>query len=349
MRSVDLFEPPKLIEPKSSSQRKDKESGKSQSIRSNKSPQISPQPKENSKKSSVPVKSPATAVKEKPSAIQRPHPYDINESQSANEPLINSQHYTAPLLSDSIKIVSDNKGVLERMKDIDLKLMELQTKKSFIDEQIQNLHKEKNVIDQTSMQLQNERFLLLSSLLTTTTTVTNPNNSSSHKRVCEAQLPSPDKKINHKITVLSSDEENKIDEVKRSLPTKGKSQKALKRKVHNDVDSDSFEDSRCKKIKINVTQLKSSVNIKNKLKIERDELQSDLKPKKVKSFAVQRCSIRLTKLSSKKIKLMTEEVITDEDNLLAAQPIQNNTKFDGNFCGHRLPIVHLQVPYYSLV
>lgn len=69
---------------------------------------------------------------------------------------------------------SSGDPVLNRMKEIDLKLMEYQQQKMSIDEIILKYQKEKMSIEQMTMQLQNERFQLLSSMLA------NSNNANTH-------------------------------------------------------------------------------------------------------------------------------------------------------------------------
>lgn len=60
---------------------------------------------------------------------------------------------------------SRNDPILNRMQEIDLKLMQYQDQKMKIDEIILKYQKEKMTIEQMTMQLQNERFQLLSSML----------------------------------------------------------------------------------------------------------------------------------------------------------------------------------------
>lgn len=74
-------------------------------------------------------------------------------------------------LTEPMRLVTEShqygssESVFNRMKDIDVKLLELQHNKMQIEEKILQLQKEKISIDQNTMQLQNERFLLLGSLL----------------------------------------------------------------------------------------------------------------------------------------------------------------------------------------
>lgn len=58
-----------------------------------------------------------------------------------------------------------SESLLQRMKEIDVKLLHLQQNKIKIEEKILQLQKDKIANDQNTMQLQNERFLLLGSLL----------------------------------------------------------------------------------------------------------------------------------------------------------------------------------------
>lgn len=328
LRSIDIFDPSrpveavkviettKGIEPKSSSQRK----SQTQTIKSSPTIVLPPPPKADVKKAGSPNKKANTAVtKEKNSLVHRHHLSDSNHS--------------APLLSDSLKIMTENNIVLQRMKDIDLKLMELQVKKTVIDEQIHNLHKDKNVIDQTTMQLQNERFLLLSSLLTS-----NAVNAVSQKKKCElAQGKCIEQ---HKIVELSSDEDVAIVEPKKFIPkVKSHSSHNSKRKIDEDVRTDGSDGTKCKKIKINLNPLKVLANNKNNVRsYDVNEAQSDLKPKEL--HRTRRCSVRLTRLSSKKIKSL---IAKSEVDPIAIDASVSNTRFDGSFSGHRLPIVHLQV------
>lgn len=60
---------------------------------------------------------------------------------------------------------SSGDPILNRMQEIDLKLMKYQQEKMSIDEIILQYQKEKMSIEQNTMQLQNERFQLLSSML----------------------------------------------------------------------------------------------------------------------------------------------------------------------------------------
>lgn len=346
LRSIDIFdparpveslkvvEPTKAIESKSSTPRKERGKSQSQSIRS---PVVVPQPRIEPKKGGTPTKKGNTiGMKEKVSSIHRHHPSDSNQKSTVvNESVTN---HTTPLLSDSLKLVTENNTVLQRMKDIDLKIMEMQVKKTSIDEQIHNLHKEKSVIDQTTIQLHNERFLLLSSLLT--------NNAVSQKKVESPQA----KHIEQKVVEVSSDDEVLIVGT-RKITSKSKSNAShnSKRKIDDDVKSDG-DGTKCKKLKINLNPLKSLTNNKNNAKIyDVDEVQSDLKTKMLK--ASRRCSVRLTKLSAKKIKsligIKIKSVIeSDEgDDTEHKNDVSDSHRmvFDGSFSGHKLPIVHLQV------
>lgn len=335
------------IEPKSSSSPR-KERGKSHSHTRTKSPASVPQTRVEPKKSSTPIKKGNIAtVKDKTSPVQR------QNSKSTESTTVN--HAITPLLTDSLKLVIDNNAILQRMKDIDLKIMELQVKKTVIDEQIHNLHKDKSYIDQTTIQLQNDRFLLLSSLLTA--------NAVSQKKVSGGTTQLPPRNIDQKVVELSSDDEVMTTAPKK-MSTKMKLPSAshnLKRKIDDDVKVDggsggggSSDGTKCKKLKINLNALKPLTNSKSNAKhnADVDDVQSDLKTEMMK--ATRRCTVRLTKLSSKKIKLLigkSVEIESDDGGYASfgkSRP-QNNanhshkTTFDGSFCGHKLPIVHLQV------
>lgn len=345
LRSIDIFdparpveslkvvEPTKAIESKSSTPRKERGKSQSQSIRP---PVVVLQPKIEPKKGNTPTKKGSTiGMKEKVSSIHRHHPSDSNQKSTV---VTESVTNTTPLLSDSLKLVTENNTVLQRMKDIDLKIMEMQVKKTSIDEQIHNLHKEKSVIDQTTIQLHNERFLLLSSLLT--------NNAVSQKKVESPQA----KHIEQKVVEVSSDDEVLIVGTRKvTSRTKSNASHNSKRKIDDDVKADG-DGTKCKKLKINLNPLKSLTNNKNNAKIyDVDEVQSDLKTKMLK--ASRRCSVRLTKLSAKKIKtLIGKSVIeSDEGDDTEHKNDVNDSHsmmFDGSFSGHRLPIVHLQVYFY---
>lgn len=268
-------------------------------------------------------------MKEKISPVHRHHLSDNHHTKSTL-----AIESTAHLLSDSLKNVTDNNTVLQRMKDIDLKIMEMQVKKTCIDEQIHNLHKEKNVIDQTTIQLQNERFLLLSSLLA--------NSSVSQKRTGE--LPA-EKNVEQKVVEVSSDDDVVILGTKRLLTSKIKFKS--KRKIDEDVTADGIDGTKCKKLKINLNSLKSLTSNKSNVR-NYDEVQSDLKTKMINE--TRRCTVRLMKLSSKKIKTLiaNPELDADDETSSSARDsssVNNLHKmlFDGSFFGHRLPIVHLQV------
>lgn len=216
------------------------------------------------------------------------------------------------------------------MKDIDLKIIELQVKKTVIEEQIQNLHKDKNVIDQTTMQLQHDRLKLLSSLLTS-----NAVNAVSQKKKCEL---THGKHLEHKIVELSSDEEVAIVEPKKFIPkVKSHAYHNSKRKIDEDVRTYGSDGPKCKKIKISLNPPR--VLSSNSNSVQSDDIveaRSDLKPKELNR--TRRCSVRLTMLSSKNIKsLIARSETTSIDDSVS------KTLFNGNFFGHRLPIVHLQV------
>lgn len=350
LRSIDIFDPSRPVEPlnvveppkaatelKSSSPRKER--GKSQS-RTNKSPVIVPPPRTEAKKSNPPIKKGNTiAIKEKISPVHRHHHLSDNNSK----PTLVTES-TAHLLSDSLKNVTDNNTVLQRMKDIDLKIMEMQVKKTCIDDQIHNLHKEKSVIDQTAIQLQNERFLLLSSLLA--------NSSVGQRKLSE--LPQ-EKNTEQKVVEVSSDEDEVV-----ILGTKRSTSKIKfnashnsKRKIDEDIRTgDGIDGAKCKKLKINLNSLKSLANNKNNVRnYDVDDVPSDLKTKMMNE--TRRCTVRLQKLSSKKIKSLIANTVLDsdeeEDDASSNARHKNNFDslhrrlFDGSFSGHRLPIVHLQV------
>jgi hypothetical protein len=116
---------------------------------------------------------------------------------------------------------------------------------------------------------QNESISLPRSLL-----AANSTRLSSQKRVCEEQ-PSTEQPNNHQFVVVSSDEENEIEEVNK--PIERREIKPLKRRVP-------CEKCECKRIKINISQQNSTLNIEINLNIQQDELQSDIEPEKVKSL-----------------------------------------------------------------
>ncbi|KAG4075595.1 hypothetical protein HA402_003420 [Bradysia odoriphaga] len=361
LRSIDIFDPTRPVEPlkviepakppvesKSSSPRKER--GKSQSHTAIKSPTSVGQPRNESKKASQPTpvkKGNPIAIKEKLSPMHRNHAtFDSpNKSASVTESTIINQ--ATHSLSDSLKMPMDGSVILQRMKDIDLKMMEMMVKKSVIDEKIMNLHKEKSDIDQATMKLQHERFSLLTSLLAA-------NCATGQRKLC--QLPRDKTTVEPKVVELSSDDE----ELMVGPSTKKVSSKTFrtnashnsKRKLDDDAKADSGDGTKCKKLKINLNTLKSLANSKSNARnhVDCEEMQSDLKTKMLNT--TRRCTVRLTKLSAKKIKLLigkaeTETVYrgdADGNGRMknAVDPLHKMT-FDGNFCGHRLPIVHLQV------
>ncbi|XP_037025757.1 FK506-binding protein 5 [Bradysia coprophila] len=360
LRSIDIFDPTrpvellKVIEPAkppveskcASSPRKER--GKSQSHTAMKSPISVGQARNESKKSSqsTPVKKGnSIAIKEKLSPMHRNHVTvdSNNKSSSVTESTLVNQ--VTHSLSDSLKMPIDGSVILQRMKDIDLKMMEMMVKKSVIDEKIMNLHKEKSDIDQATMKLQHERFSLLTSLLAT-------NSTTGQRKLCE--LPRNKSNIEPKVVELSSDDEVLMV----GTPMKKSSSKTFrtnaphnsKRKLDDDAKADGVDGTKCKKLKINLNSLKSLANSKGNARshVDCDEMQSDLKTKMLNT--TRRCTVRLTKLSAKKIKLLIGRAETetvdggDADGRLKndVDPLHKLT-FDGNFRGHRLPIVHLQV------
>lgn len=338
-----MIEPAKQAESKtSSSPRKERE--KSQSNTAIKSPIGINQPRNESKKSSqstpAPVKKTNPIVmKERVSSMQ-----NQNKFSTISDMTIVNQVTTSASVADS-------SSILERMKDIDLKMMEMMMKKTVIDEKIMHLHKEKCDIDQATMKLQQERFSLLSSLL--------GNSAIGAKRINEL----PRDKVEPKVVELSSD-----DEALTMGPTKKVSSKSFKtiaanaphnnskRKHDDDSKTDSVDSTKCKKLKINLNSLKSLGNSKSNARnhVDVDEMQSDLKIKNTIKNGTRRCTIRLTKLSTKKINLLigkgemaAADRIGDASSELLKDSVDPIDKiiFDGNFRGHRLPIVHLQVKY----
>lgn len=350
LRSIDIFdpsrpveplnvvEPPKATESKSASPRKER--GKSQS-QTNKSPVIVPPPRIEAKKSNPPIKKGNTiAIKEKISPVHRHHHLTDNNSK----PTLVAES-TAHLLSDSLKNVTDNNTVLQRMKDIDLKIMEMQVKKTCIDDQIHNLHKEKSVIDQTTIQLQNERFLLLTSLLA--------NSSVGQKKVSD-ELPQ-EKNTEQKVVEVSSDDGDEVvilGTKRLTSKIKFNASHNSKRKIDEDIRTDGIDGTKCKKLKINLNSLKSLANNKNPVKnYDVDDVPSDLKTKMLNE--TRRCTVRLQKLSSKKIKslIANSAIDSDEEDDTSSKNNFDNLQrrlFDGSFSGHRLPIVHLQVHKLSI-
>ncbi|KAJ6632616.1 Zinc finger protein, partial [Pseudolycoriella hygida] len=145
----------------------------------------------------------------------------------------------------------------------------------------------------------------------------------------------------------SSDDEVEIVGTKKcNFKIKSNAAHCTKRRADDDTKSDvSTDGTKCKKLKINLNSLKSVTNSKSNTKaVDVDQVQSDLKPKIM--TAARRCSVRLTKYSAKKIKSLMARPALDADDPACNATHENNMSnmlFDGNFSGHRLPIVHLQV------
>lgn len=282
-------------------------------------------------------------MKEKTSPIHRNH--STADSNSKASSIAESTIVNQATHSLALKLSTENNAILQRMKDIDLRMMEMMVKKSVIDDKIMNLHKEKSDIDQATMKLQHERFSLLSSLLA--------NSVIGQKKACE--LPRDKNNVEPKVVELSSDDEVPVAKKVLSKSFRSSASHNTKRKIDDDAKVDNVDGAKCKKLKTNLNPLKSLATSKsNAHNVDVDEMPSDLKTKMIN--ATRRCTVRLTKLSEKKIKLLMGKVEAETDHrddtggngrLKNSSDPSDKMAFDGNFRGHRLPIVHLQVTHIS--